>query len=429
MRSKPCIYVRCLAAVISITIAAACSGDTATSPGVAAPSVLTQLPRQLSATEQQLANSSNSFAFALFHAVDSAAGPDSNVIMSPLSASMALGMTAVGASGMTLDSMQAVLGYNGFTASQMADSYHSLITLLTALDTAVAFQISNAIWYDHSVTLVPSFTSAARSDFAAPVTAANFGSSATADAINHWVDSSTHGKITSLVDGIPPDMIVFLANAIYFHGSWRQQFDAARTRDTLFTTRTNAKVSVPMMHAQLQTRASVTSQYTAVDLPYGRDAYAMTVIVPANGVSLASVVTALRDGGWSTLAAALDANPGATRVDVALPKFTVAWGDSLNVPLASLGMGIAFSDRADFSNMTTSGAVQLSSVVQKARVEVDEHGTTAAAATGVGVILVSLPNDPTPIPVHADHPFLYVLRERLSGTVLFVGAFQHPPLS
>lgn len=148
--------VRCharLTVAIAVTLSVACAGDSPTAPSTP-PAALTQLPRPLSATEQRLVDGSNGFAFSLLSAVDSLAGPDSNVCISPLSASMALGMTATGAAGTTLDSMRAVLGYRDLPVSRMAASYQSLITLLRSLDRGVDFRIANAIWYDPSLPFV-----------------------------------------------------------------------------------------------------------------------------------------------------------------------------------------------------------------------------------------------------------------------------------
>jgi serine protease inhibitor len=417
---------RAIVPAIALIASVACHGDTSTAPS-APPVALTALPRALSISEQQIISGSNNFAFSLFRAVDSAAGPDSNVFISPLSASMALGMTAAGAAGTTLDAMQTVLGYPNLPVSQMADSYHSLITLLQSLDPSVDFRIANAIWYDHTLAVLPSFLSTAQSDFDAPVTPEDFTNPSTETAINNWVNSATNGKIPSILSApIPPSWVMFLANAIYFHGSWTQQFDSTLTRDTLFTTRTGATAPVQLMHLETSARIHTTPSYTAVDLPYGRDAYTMTVIVPATGISLDSLIITLRNGEWPTLSHALDTSSRTIDVAIALPKFTLTWGDQLNAPLEALGMSQAFGPDADFSNISSSQSLQISTVVQKTYVDVDEEGTTAAAVTGVGIIETVAP---VAIPVRADHPFVYVLRERLSGTILFVGAFAHPPTS
>jgi serpin B len=150
----------------------------------------------------------------------------------------------------------------------------------------------------------------------------------------------------------------------------------------------------------------------------------MTVIVPAAGVPLDSIIIALRDGEWSTLSHALDSSSGEARAQVALPKFNLHWGDALNTPLQTLGMGIAFSDAADFTNMVSAPQLQISSVRQKTFINVDEEGTTAAAVTSVGMVPTAAV---IPVEVRADHPFVYVLRERLSNTILFIGAFARPP--
>jgi serpin B len=151
----------------------------------------------------------------------------------------------------------------------------------------------------------------------------------------------------------------------------------------------------------------------------------MTVIVPAAGVPLDSIIIALRNGEWETLSHALDSSSGEARAQVALPKFSLRWGDRLNAPLQTLGMGIAFSDAANFTNMVSAPPpLQISSVRQKTFINVDEEGTTAAAVSSVGIVPTAAV---IPVEVRADHPFVYVLRERLSNTILFIGAFARPP--
>jgi serine protease inhibitor len=402
----------------------ACGSGVACHEGPTAPSQLTRLPRPLSADEQQIVAGSNDFAFGLFGTIVAGAGPDSNVFVSPLSASMALGMAASGAAGTTLDSMRSVLGFAGMPVADMAGAYHSLIDLLLSLDPSVDFRIANALWYEQSFSVLPSFLTTATTDFDARVTAADFADPATVSAINHWVDSSTAGRIPTLLDGIPSHTVMYLLNAIYFHGSWTQEFDPRKTRDTLFTTPTGAADPVALMHMETTARVAYGPGFTAADLGYGRGAYVMTLILPTAGVSLDSTTRALRGGAWSAVSHTLDESGVAGPVDVALPKFTLGWGDSLIAPLTALGMGVAFRDSANFSNMSHVDGLVINQVVQKTFVQVDEAGTTAAAATGVGIGVTVAP---AVVVLRADRPFIYLIRERLSGTILFVGAFCHPP--
>lgn len=392
--------------------------------GPTAPAPLLRLPRALSADERQIVDGSNGFAWTLLTTAATAAGPDSNVFLSPLSASMALGMATSGAAGATLDSMQHVLGFAGLPVTDMASAYHSLLDLLLSLDSRVDFRIANAIWYDQSLSVLPSFAKTATTDFDARIAAAAFDDPATVGVINAWVDSSTAGRIPTLLQSIPPGTVMFLLNAIHFHGNWTQQFDLRHTRDSLFTTRTGATVPVSFMHGLIDARWARGPGFTAVDLGYGRAAYAMTLLVPDAGLPLDSLGRALRDGAWSAVSRTLSDSFSAMPVDVTMPKFRVSWGDDLVGPLTTMGMGIAFSDRADFSNISGDGPLFINEVLQKTWIDVDEEGTTAAAATGVGVGLTDIATPPL---VRADHPFIYLIRERLSGTILFVGAFCHPP--
>jgi serpin B len=154
-----------------------------------------------------------------------------------------------------------------------------------------------------------------------------------------------------------------------------------------------------------------------VDLPYGGGAFRMTIVLPATGVSVDAVTTDLASGGWSSLIASLQP----TVMEVKVPKIQLAWQDHLNTALTSRGMGVAFTDLADFSQLTAT-PVEISDVVQKTYVNVDEHGTTAAAATGVGISPTAVQ-----VPFVVDRPYVFAIRERLSGTVLFAGRIVTPP--
>jgi serpin B len=386
-----------------------------------APSVIRQLPRSLTANEQQLISQSNGFAFSLYRAV-AAPAPDSNLFLSPLSATMALGMTMNGAEGSTLEAMQSTLGFSSMSLSDADASYESLSALLRGLDPHVDFQIANAIWYRQSLAVKPAFVQTNKQYFDATVEGLDFSSPSAAKEINAWASASTKGKITDIVGAkIDPSVVMYLTDAIYFKGAWQYQFHAGLTRSQPFHVGDGSTVSVPMMDLPGVTMpGAITPTYQAEELPYGGGAFAMDVIVPANGTTLDALVTELGNGGWQDLLSHLTPQTG----DVEIPRFSLTWGASLRDPLTALGMGIAFGGGADFSGIADGGIV-LSDVTQKAFVDVNEQGTTAAAVTTV----TASENSITQWAFVADRPFLFVIRERLSGAILFMGQLQRPPAS
>jgi serpin B len=385
---------------------------------------ITALPRELTASERQLITTSNRFAFNLFREVVRQGNPDSNVFISPLSAAMALGMTYNGARGETQTAMAHTLGLEDLTTQEANESFRSLIDLLRSLDPKVDFKLANSIWYRLGFTPRPEFLDLNRQYFDAEVSGLNFGSADAVATINDWVNANTNGKIPTIIDGISDDIVMLLINAIYFKGTWVYQFDKSRTRDEPFTLRNGTTRSVPTMHHEGPVHVNYYrgQGFQAVDLGYGASAYSMTVLLPDAARDVDSLVAGLSTDGWSSVVDGL----ASESVRVALPKFRLEWGDSLNGVLRALGMGVAFTDQADLSGIAGNpGDLFISYVKQKTFVDVNEEGTEAAAVTVVGVGVTSA----GPQEFRVDRPFVFLIRERFSGTILFIGKIMNPVIT
>ena len=383
---------------------------------------ITSLPRALSAGEQAVIGASNTFGFNLLRELEKTRA-DSNIFMSPLSASMALGMTMNGTAGQTFDEMRASLGFGTQPASEINASYRSLIDLLRGLDNSVDFRIANSIWYRDGFPFSATFLDESRQFFDARVSALDFNAASAPTTINDWVKQSTNGKIPTIIDGaIDADAVMFLINAIYFNGAWTTKFDKSKTRPEPFTTISGATAQVPMMNRSKDTiRVATTADAQIVELPYGGGAFAMTILLPRAGKSIGDVIPSLTAESWQ----AATANLSNQAMELAMPKFRLEWEALLNDPLKALGMVQAFTPGgADFSRMSETAGRQLfiSKVKQKSFVDVHEEGTEAAAVTSVQIDLVSLPPS-----IRIDRPFLFAIRERLSGTILFMGKIVRPP--
>jgi serpin B len=398
---------------------AACAGDPAAPGGPA--KQLTALPRDLTAAEAEVIAGSNDFAFGLLREVN-AANADSNVFISPLSASMALGMTMNGAAGATLDEMRSTLGFGTLPLAEVNGSYKSLIALLRGLDEQTDFRIANSIWYRDSFPFDERFFATTRDYFDATVQGLDFADPASVDTINRWVNEGTNGKIPTIVEEIPEYMVMYLINAIYFKGSWRDRFDPAGTRDEPFRSRGGASTPVKMMRNDGEFGYYEDDGLQAVDLPYGNGAFTMVVVLPRDGDDVNELTAALTADRWTAITAGLGKSEG----EVFLPKFKLTFEQTLNDALRALGMPTAFVEGgADFTAMSPRGrALFISEVLQKTFVDVNEEGTEAAAATSVGVGVTSAP---ARFLFRADRPFLFAIRERLSGTILFVGKIVTPP--
>src|SRR5262245_12115829 len=237
--------IRRVALVVIVGIVAACSDVTAPPPGPTPP--LTRLPRELTAGERQVLRAGNDFSLALFRQL-AKAQPGKNVFVSPLSASMALGMTMNGARGTTLEAMRATLGMGTADLQQINAGYKGLIELLRGLDPSTTFQLANSIWYRNGFPVQQTFLDAVKAAFSAEVRGLNFNDPSSVSVINAWVNSNTQGKIPTILEGIGPDDQMYLINAIYFKASWRTRFDPALTRPGPFRASGGSVQTVNMMH-------------------------------------------------------------------------------------------------------------------------------------------------------------------------------------
>jgi serine protease inhibitor len=401
-----------LLAASILTLSTACATGPS-EPGGDAQPLLTTLPRELTTGERGIVQSANGFSFSLFRTV-SAAQRDANVFVSPLSASYALGMAMNGAAGATYDQMRGALSFGAMPEADIDAGYQGLTTLLKKLDPQVELRIANSIWHDRRLPLHATFAEKGRTFFGARVEGLDFAAAGSPGTINRWVSDATAGKIPTIVESLDRDLVALLINAIYFKGSWRERFDPAKTIDAPFQSASGAQPA-RLMHREGSMPYLATTDFEAVDLPYGNGAYTMTVLLPRAGRSVETVAASLQPAQWSTWMSQLQV----ATVDLHLPRFRMEWERTLNADLQSLGMVDAFVDGgANFTRLSPAGGAFISFVLQKTCVDVSEEGTEAAAATAVGISVTSAPESVT---MRVDRPFLVVVREHLSGTILFMG--------
>jgi serine protease inhibitor len=372
----------------------------------------------LPSVEKKLIESDNNFGLKLFKKIIKEEG-DSNVFISPLSVAMALGMTYNGANGETQEAMQQALELNGFTLEEVNQSYKHLIELLTGLDPKVKFQIANSIWYRLGLTPRKEFLDLCKKYFDALVKGLDFSQPDAADTINGWVEEKTNGKIKDLVNKpIDPYIVMFLINAIYFKGDWTYQFDEAETRDDWFYLPDGSKKLCKMMEQRAVFDYFENDAFQTIDLPYGDGDFSMTVFLPKYGTDINSLIGEFDQDKLSYWFTCLESDS----VNVYLPRFKLEYGVGLNDALIALGMGIAFSGAADFSRMYEGGGVYIDSVKHKSFIEVNEEGTEATAAT---VVIIKEAGSSV-LQIRLDRPFVFMIRENVSGTILFIGKIVDP---
>jgi serpin B len=380
---------------------------------------ITALPRVLAEAESKIIAGSNDFAFDLFRTVN-LAQRKTNVFISPLSASMALGMTANGASGATYDEMRSTLRLSGATREDVNSGYKSLITMLRGLDPGTKFSIANSIWYDQKLPFNASFIEEGKQYFDAKVQALDFKSPSAVTIINSWVSARTNNRISKILDDIDSSEVMLVVNAIYFHGLWQKQFDKSETVDAPFRAADGTITTVPMMARAAGVQYAATSEYEAVDLPYGNSAFAMAVVLPNKSADIDAFAQSFNQSKWNSVVSSLRDSDR----KVFLPRFRIEWKRLLKDDLQRLGMRLAFSN-GDFTRMSPRRpSFVITRVLQKTFVDVDEDGTEAAAA----VTMFAMSIESHPAAFRADRPFLVVIRDRFSGAILFIGKIAQLPV-
>jgi len=376
--------------------------------------------RTLTARETQTLQNANDFAFKAFAKI-SAADPDKNVFISPLSISMAVAMAYNGADGTTKQGIAKALDFEGIGDGDMNASFKSLGELLTGIDKTVKFTPANSIWYRNGLVPQEKFVETNRQYFNAEVKGLDFGNADAAKAaMNAWVKDKTNGKIPQIISQVRSEDVMFLINAIHFKGTWTYQFDKNLTRNADFATATG-NVSVPFMQLKnTRYRTYVDADKQLVELPYGNKQFSMVLVLPSQTNTVNQLISQLSItslNGWL-------AKSDSSAVSLYLPKFTFSYEKSLNETLSDLGMAEAFTDRADFSRLLQgfkAGSLKITEVKHKAFVEVNEEGTEAAAATSVGIGVTSMPAE-----LYFNRPFVFLIREKNSGAILFIGKLMNP---
>jgi serine protease inhibitor len=398
------IYV----ALFLVLAASACKRDSGIKPGLGK-------DLTLNATDLRQATADNTFTFNLLKTVSANSTSGTNLFMSPLSVSMALGMTANGANGQTLKAIDSAMSFKGFTQDDVNSYFNKLVTQLPELDPNTTIKIANSIWYSNKFTPLSDFLQTDTKYFQANVQSLDFNSPASLTTINGWVSGATNGKITKLLDQINPGDVMYLINAIYFKSTWADKFDPSQTQKQDFYLSASNTVQTDFMNGRINFNAYGEQDLSVIELPYSNNKYSMVIAMPGNE-SVNDLVASLDNGTWQKWMAGLHPN----NQTLSMPKFQFSYGTELNQALTSLGMGIAFTPEADFTRINAFGQLDISKVVHRAYVAVDENGTTAAAATSVGIQTT----DAAPFVI--NRPFVFVIREMKTGLILFAGTMNDP---
>lgn len=372
---------------------------------------------------RQLSAANNSFGFDLFGRL-TASEAQKNVFISPLSLATALQMCYTGAAGATGEALAKALQLQDYTSDELHQSILALREQLAqSQQNGVELTIANALWTRQGIEFKPAFLETNHQCFDAKIGALSFGAPGAVDAINHWVNTSTKGKIPRLVDQLSPELAMILVNAIYFKGEWQEKFDPAKTKDRTFYSTNGGKLKTAMMNRSDRFYYYENDKLQAVRLPYRNGRTNFYLILPRSRDGLNDLLTTLDQESWAGWTRALRSREGS----VIFPKFKLGYDGELSNSLKAMGMAPAFDrNRADFSGMRDQRDVYISWVKHKAVVEVNEEGTEASAATGIGIGITSVIEPQKPFELLADHPFFFAIADDRAGAILFMGVFRAP---
>ena len=374
----------------------------------------------LSDAQHEMVNNNNSFAFSLYNKT---MGMNSRVV-SPLSVTYLMSMLANGADGETQQQILATLGWAGEGIQQPSlqdinDYSRMLIEKTARLDKAVTVEIANYVAVNKEFKLNSKFQKSVERDYKAGVESLNFTSPSTLKRINDWCNDRTHGMIPSIINELDPDAVSYLMNAIYFNGTWKDKFSKEETKQEMFRGYTRDIQYVDMMHRHGEYFYADGDGYSAVSIPYGNGAFRMTVILPSEGSFLKDVMASMDGGKFQALQRSMEK----CNVDLKIPRFTTEVDLPLNDIISALGAPLIFSPQADFSQFAR-GDFYVSKMFQKAKIEVSEEGTKAAAVTAAIMMMSAVrPEKKRNVVFHADSPFAYIISENSTGSIYFMGQY------
>ena len=367
----------------------------------------------LSQPELQMVSSNNNFAFNLFRV----AQEDKSQILSPISITYALSMLNNGATGETQQEINQTLGFFETVTDSINAFCKKMLDGAPALDEGTKVLIGNTIYTNKGYTLKKDFVKKAKEYYDATPESRNFHDGKTLNVINRWASDHTNKMIDQVLDNqtFNPDAISYLLNAIYFKGAWAEKFNKNLTKEELF----NNKEKVMMMSQNEELYYADNDYFSSVELPYGNGSFYMTVLLPHEDRTVNDVLDYLSSKTWKDNGNRMHK----CLVDLKLPRFETKTDMELNKIMQKLGISKAFTNAAEFDRFCDI-PTKIHLIKQVARIKLDEEGTEAAAVTVIEMTkATAVPNKPERVVFHADRTFLYVISERSTEAIFFIGKY------
>lgn len=357
----------------------------------------------------------NTFAVKLF---EKTAKMQSTVI-SPISVSYLMAMLANGANGQTKADIMKALQLEEKDLDEMNALYKMMIQRCRNTGNGTTLNIANYFAMNKEVKLEDAYANKMKNIYNAGIESLDFTSSKTTAHINNWCKKNTNGMIPSIIDKVDANASAYIMNAIFFNGTWADKFSKSQTKNENFRGYTRDITMVPMMHKSDKLLYWGNDMYTAVRIPYSNSSYTMTVMLPNEGVSIDEMLKTMENADLT----AWRQDAEQCIVDLKLPRFTTEADVTLNNIISELGAANIFNSNADFTNIAKSNMF-VSQMFQKAKIEVSEEGTKAAAVTAAIMTMSALPTEePKHVTFHANRPFVYMITEANTNAIFFMGQY------
>ncbi len=418
--------MRAIPVLLGLLQAAAMVAQPATATGANETALPNQTAKTSETNQAALARGGNAFAVELYDQLRKQPG---NLFFSPASISTAFGMAYAGAHGKTATEIAQVFHF-ALPEAELHPAIGGALAAMNAAHQGYELHVSDALWAQQDESFLPSYLQLVQSDYGAGFHQVDFKTSpdSVRVAINQWVEQQTNGKIANLIGpgALNGSTRLVLTNAIYFKGSWLDPFQPEATDNEDFHLSAAQTIKAPMMNRTGGYRYFNGGTFQALELPYEGGDLSMVVFLPN---AVAGLPTLEQSFTASAASAWLGKLAPAKKVILTLPKWTMTEQFELSSTLAKMGMPQAFSGAADFSGMNGKRDFAISAAIHKAFIDVNEQGTEAAAATAITMFATAMrlqEDEPPPIVFDADHPFLFLIRDMKSGSILFLGRVTDP---
>lgn len=371
----------------------------------------------LSRTEQQMTDKNVTFAFSFFSKMNELETEKPNWMVSPLSASIALSMTANGTEGNSRNQIQEVLGFEDFQMEEVNAYNNRLADELMSLDNTTKFNLANSVWLHHEFNVYDSFIETNEEMYDTQVTSLDLTTPLALEAINNWSAEQTNNLIPEILDELPANLRFCFLNSLYFKGIWKERFKESATTDEIFTCADGKKSRVKMMKQKEVFLYCSNETFMLTKFPFGNEAFSMTVLLPNEGHTLEESLREFTAEYWTE-----SMKMKGEELDVQFPRFELKYEVDLIDVMKGLGITEIFDEEnADFSKMTPNN-VFVNLFKQAAYIKADEEGAEAAATTIVG----GMDSDSVfkTIDFHMNRPFAFLIEEESTGVILFMGKIE-----